>query len=175
MKLRDFERKVIVSTRYLTVIAVFGSLAGSVLMFLLGLFNIGKAFAEGLSIPTGDDESFGAASVISVIEGLDRFLIAIVLLYFGYGVYTLFLHPEESEEGLALPQWLQVKQIGQLKTPTPTERKKSETWTLPWFRRGAWTLPWHPRANRSWTLPWIGIQTWTLPWSDAPAHLSTLP
>ena len=115
MKPRDFERKVVVSTRYLTVIAVFGSLAGSVLMFLLGLFNIGKAFAEGISIPTEDDESFGAASVISVIEGLDRFLIAIVLLYFGYGVYTLFLHPEESEEGLALPRWLQVRQIGQLK------------------------------------------------------------
>ena len=96
MKITDIERRIVVSSRYLTSLAVIGSLAGAVLMFLLGIYNIGRAFAEG-------------------VEGLDRFLIAIVLLYFGYGVYTLFLHPEESEKELNLPQWLQVKQIGQLK------------------------------------------------------------
>lgn len=53
--------------------------------------------------------------MINVIEGLDRFLIAIVLLYFAYGVYSLFIHPERHETELALPAWLQVKQIGQLK------------------------------------------------------------
>ncbi|SFC71740.1 YqhA family protein [Tropicimonas isoalkanivorans] len=120
MKIRDIERRIVVSTRYLTVVAVFGSLAAAVLMFLLGFYNIIQAFVEGWKVPEsgGHSEeatSFGAASVISVIEGLDRFLIAIVLLYFGYGVYTLFLHPEESEETLALPQWLRVRQIGQLK------------------------------------------------------------
>ena len=50
-----------------------------------------------------------------MIESLDRFLIALVLLYFAYGVYMLFIHPEEPEEALALPAWLRVKQIGQLK------------------------------------------------------------
>lgn len=115
MKLQEIERRVVVSSRYLTSIAVLGSLAGSVLMFFLGIYNIGRAFAQGLNLPQSEEETFGAAAVISVIEGLDRFLIAIVLLYFGYGVYTLFLHPESSEKELALPQWLQVKQIGQLK------------------------------------------------------------
>jgi uncharacterized membrane protein YqhA len=57
----------------------------------------------------------GSASVISIIEGLDRFLIAIVLLYFSYGVYSLFIHPEQHETELALPAWLRVQQIGQLK------------------------------------------------------------
>lgn len=115
MKLRDLERNIVVSSRYLTVFAVFGSLAGSVLMFFLGLFNIYLAFAGGLRISLDEDESFGAQAVISVIEALDRFLIAIVLLYFAYGVYTLFLHPEETEEDLALPEWLKIRQIGQLK------------------------------------------------------------
>ncbi len=115
MQIRDIERKVIVSSRYLTVTAVFGSLAGSVLMFFLGLYNIYRAFAEGLSLPKDEEESFGSNAVISVIEGLDRFLIAIVLLYFAYGVYTLFLHPEKSEKALALPDWLQIREIGQLK------------------------------------------------------------
>lgn len=116
MDLRGIERRIVLGSRYLSIAAVVGSLAGSVLMFFLGLFNIYRAFAEGLKFPEEEDEpAFGSASVISVIEGLDRFLIAIVLLYFAYGVYSLFLHPESSERELALPDWLKVKQIGQLK------------------------------------------------------------
>lgn len=115
LKFYELERQFVASSRYLTVTAVLGSLAGAVLMFFLGLVSIYRAFAEGLRIPLDEEESYGAASVIRVIEGLDRFLIAIVLLYFGYGVYTLFLHPEESQRQLTLPRWLKVKQIGQLK------------------------------------------------------------
>lgn len=101
----------------MSIAAVIGSLAGSVLMFFLGLYNIYRAFAEGLRVPDKEenDTAFGSEAVISVIEGLDRFLIAIVLLYFAYGVYSLFLHPESSQRELALPDWLKVKQIGQLK------------------------------------------------------------
>ncbi|WP_208430900.1 YqhA family protein [Methyloceanibacter caenitepidi] len=46
---------------------------------------------------------------------MDLFLIAIVLLYFAFGIYSLFIHPEEAEQQLALPAWLRVRQIGQLK------------------------------------------------------------
>jgi uncharacterized membrane protein YqhA len=116
LKIRGLERRAIVSSRFLALAAVLGSLAGSILMFFLGLVNIYLAFRHGLSDRTPDtEEVFGTAAVISVIEGLDRFLIAIVLLYFSYGVYSLFIHPEESEEELALPAWLRVSQIGQLK------------------------------------------------------------
>ena len=115
MNLRRIERKVVVSTRFFTLIAVFGSLAGSILMFFLGVFNIYRAFAHVFRHPTGSEEAFGTAAVINVIESLDRFLIAIVLLYFAYGVYSLFIHPEESEEQLALPGWLRAHQVGQLK------------------------------------------------------------
>ncbi|WP_375173212.1 YqhA family protein [Pseudooceanicola sp.] len=114
MNFNSIERRIVVGSRYLTVAAVFGSLAGAILMFGLGLFNIYLAFAGGLTIPD-TDEQYGAQSVISVIEALDRFLIGIVLLYFAYGVYTLFLHPHRSREELALPDWLRVRQIGQLK------------------------------------------------------------
>jgi uncharacterized membrane protein YqhA len=116
MKIRRFERRVIVSSRFLTLAAVFGSLASSVLMFVLGLVNIYAAFRHGLWPPQSEAEAIiGTGAVINVIEGLDRFLIAIVLLYFAYGVYSLFVHPEQSEEELALPAWLRVGQIGQLK------------------------------------------------------------
>ncbi|MGE3918916.1 MAG: YqhA family protein, partial [Hyphomicrobiaceae bacterium] len=55
------------------------------------------------------------AAMITVIEALDRFLIGIVLLYFGFGIYSLFIRPESSDQDPALPSLLQVRQIGQLK------------------------------------------------------------
>ncbi|ANW05502.1 hypothetical protein LMTR13_12330 [Bradyrhizobium icense] len=112
MNLRQTERAVIVASRFFTLIAVFGSLIGAFLMFLLGFYNIYAAVTVGLQPADGH---FGTAAIISVIEALDRFLIAIVLLYFSYGVYSLFIHPEEPEERLAIPAWLRVQQIGQLK------------------------------------------------------------
>jgi len=116
MDLRRFERGAIVATRFLTLIAVFGSLAGSLLMFFLGIVKVYTAFSDVIREPYGDKNiAFGASAIIGVIESLDRFLIAIVLLYFGYGVYSLFIHPEEREEQFALPAWLRVRQIGQLK------------------------------------------------------------
>lgn len=111
---REFERKVIVGSRFFTLLAVGGSLVAAALMFCLGVYNVIEAFRDVLS-EQETDRPFGTTSVIQIIEGLDRFLIAIVLLYFAYGVYSLFIHPDESEENLALPQWLRVKQIGQLK------------------------------------------------------------
>lgn len=115
MPLRTLERRVVAGSRFLAGAAVLGSLAGSVLMFFLGLYNIYLAFAQGLALPVAEGEKFGSSSVIAVIEALDHFLIAIVLLYFAYGVYTLFVYPDQTERELSLPAWLQVRQIGQLK------------------------------------------------------------
>ena len=101
--------------------AVIGSLASSVLMFFLGIYDIYRAFSSGIAAHVGPEvkSSPGALAVINVIESLDRFLIGIVLLYFAYGVYSLFIRPEqaleESKRELALPSWLRVKEIGQLK------------------------------------------------------------
>ena len=110
------ERYIVVGSRFLTIPAVIGSLCGSVLMFAQGVRNIFDAYVNSWRASyAADSPSKGTASMISVIESLDRFLIAIVLLYFAYGVYSLFIHPEEHETELALPAWLRVGQIGQLK------------------------------------------------------------
>jgi uncharacterized membrane protein YqhA len=83
-------------------------------MFWLGLVNTGKAFMTqfgdpGGSLPPGD------LTVLQLIGALDRFLIAIVLMFFGYGVYVLFVRPGATPPQLGLPQWLHVESIGQLK------------------------------------------------------------
>ena len=115
MNLRRMERRIIAGTRFFTIIAVLGTLAGSVLMFFLGIVSIYDAFHSVIYYSPDEGDVFGGSAIIGVIGSLDLFLIAIVLLYFAYGVYSLFIHPEQSEEEMAMPAWLRVTQIGQLK------------------------------------------------------------
>jgi uncharacterized membrane protein YqhA len=114
---RELERKLILLSRFLTSAAAIGSLAGAVLMFLLGLINIAEAYKVWIFGSSAETPKVApsSAAMIVVIEALDRFLIAIVLLYFGYGVYALFIRPESGERDPALPPLLRVRQIGQLK------------------------------------------------------------
>lgn len=115
MNFRQIERNIIVASRFFTVFAAIGALAGSLLMFGLGLVSIVKAYGPGSSFPQNTLNDFSMGAVINVIEALDRFLIGIVLLYFAYGVYSLFIHPGEPKERIAIPDWLRVREIGQLK------------------------------------------------------------
>ena len=111
---RKTERRLLYGTRLVTLVAVISSLTGSLLMFWLGLANTWRAFATQVSrsdgpLPTDD------LTVIHLIGALDRFLIAIVLMFFGYGIYVLFVRPEANPPRLGLPEWLHVESIGQLK------------------------------------------------------------
>ena len=111
---KRIERRLLSGTRLVTLVAVLSSFAGSLLMFWLGLVNTGKAFAAQFGVPTGSLPP-GDLTVIELIGALDRFLIAIVLMFFGYGVYVLFVRPEATPQQLGLPEWLHVESIGQLK------------------------------------------------------------
>ncbi|MCU0790032.1 MAG: YqhA family protein [Nitratireductor sp.] len=115
MNFRQIERNIIVASRFFTVLAALGSLAGSLLMFGLGVLSIVRAYGPGSTFETTTVHDFSMGAVINVIEALDRFLIGIVLLYFAYGVYSLFIHPGEPKERIAIPDWLRVREIGQLK------------------------------------------------------------
>ena len=114
MEWKNTERRLLYGTRLVTLVAVISSFVGSLLMFWLGLVNTWRAFVtqtqdvEG-SLPADD------LAVIHLIGALDRFLIAIVLMFFGYGIYVLFVRPETTPAQLGLPEWLHVDSIGQLK------------------------------------------------------------
>lgn len=112
-----FEKRFFWATRLFTLVAVIASIAGALLMFYLGSANTIEAFV--LQIRPSAEAAAGLpaneATVITLMDALDRFLIGMVLLFFGYGVYGLFIRPEYGPRALGLPGWLHVERLGQLK------------------------------------------------------------
>lgn len=107
--------------RYVCVLAVISLFAGSLLMFLSGalhtidaylIFFFGRSVAD---LPGHLTQ--GAAASVVLIQAVDTFLFALVLLIFSYGVYTLFIERQiDDGESGKLPAWLRIGSISQLKT-----------------------------------------------------------
>jgi uncharacterized membrane protein YqhA len=105
--------------RYMTILAVIVGMLGAALLLLIGTFAVVEAFGLffGLIAPhVPDNESREA--VVQVIESLDNFLLAFVLIYFAYSTYFLFIRDEPTEqdrEKVGMPAWLQVEDLGHMK------------------------------------------------------------
>jgi uncharacterized membrane protein YqhA len=102
-------RRTLASSRYIVVLAVLGTLLGSLTLIVYETVVIARAVIEALR-----DSSFSpkAAKVLSVglIEGVDVFLIAIAIYIISLGLYALFV-----DDTLPLPRWLQVHDLEDLK------------------------------------------------------------
>ncbi len=111
------ERIAFFITRVSTLSGVLASWLGAILMFILGVRYTFNGFMTMIERPLGEagDLPPDEATVVFLIEALDRFLIAVVLLYFGYGLYGLFIRPHRTPSELGLPAWLHVDRIGELK------------------------------------------------------------
>ncbi len=103
-------RRLLASSRYVALIAVVGSLVGSVALLVYEAFVIIEAVIETAS---SDSLSPKIAKVLAVglIEALDIFLIAIVAQIIGLGLYVLFI-----DETLPLPAWLKISNLDDLKS-----------------------------------------------------------
>lgn len=111
------ERIVFLVARSLTLAAVVGSVAGAFLMFYLGLANTVEAFALQLVADAPPESGLpnDEGTVVLLMDALDRFLIGMVLLFFGFGVYGLFIRPDLTAREIGLADWMHVERIGQLK------------------------------------------------------------
>lgn len=98
-------RKILERSRYLVVIAVIGSLAATVALLGLGIFEIGQLIYKIVS-GTIDSKSV----VLKFIETVDGFLLATVFLIIAIGLYELFI-----DSTLDLPEWLDIKSLDDLK------------------------------------------------------------
>jgi uncharacterized membrane protein YqhA len=102
-------RRVLVSGRYIVIIAIVGTFVSSVaLMIYQGLIMaevLTRVIMEG-KISAGA----GKALAVGLIQAIDVFLIAIVAYITSVGLYALFV-----DDTLPLPRWLQIHDLEELK------------------------------------------------------------
>ncbi|XP_031493867.1 uncharacterized protein LOC116259967 [Nymphaea colorata] len=124
--------RVIFDFRFLALLAIGGSLAGSVLCFLNGCVYIVDAYKVYLNscvkgIHTGQ-------MVLRLVEAIDVYLAGTVMLIFGMGLYGLFISNNSSDvptthdralKGSSLfgmfalkerPRWMKISSLDELKT-----------------------------------------------------------
>ena len=108
--------------RYLSLIAVVFSLLGSALMFLGGaaksikavrIFFLGETLSADPPPPAHLDS--GDQALVAVLQSMDAFLIALVLLIFSFGVYKLFIAEITTPKNLPGAPWAQITSIEGLK------------------------------------------------------------
>ncbi|KAH7366254.1 hypothetical protein KP509_18G069900 [Ceratopteris richardii] len=128
----------IFNCRFLTLFAVIGSLGGSVLCFMQGCRFVKQSFFDYVHHTIcGLDTSH---VVILLVEAIDIFLVATVMMIFGMGVYELFINNigiQNEDEGFlstghakkhaisnlfglfkieVRPSWLEIRSLHELKT-----------------------------------------------------------
>ncbi len=112
-------RKAFFIFRYISLIAIFCSLVGSLLLFIVGAWKtydaINIVFFD--YIPSGNAQLHSAdLATIYLLKALDTFLIALVLFLFAYGVFTLFISNNNNiENKVGVLKWISVPSIGHLK------------------------------------------------------------
>lgn len=103
----------------LAILAVVGSLVGSILLFVIGTYEMVEAilifFGIGQPVAVGDEATKAVATTLSA---LDNYLIGFVLLYFAYNLYFLITYPEQRERhfgSIKMPPSLELESLGQMK------------------------------------------------------------
>lgn len=91
--------------RYLVLLAVVATFAASAAAFLWGVWKTALTLLD--LVRTGGKDPLAA---ISMIELMDKFLIAVGLYIFATGLYELFFHE------LNLPEWLVVHDLHGIKS-----------------------------------------------------------
>jgi len=100
--------RVLASSRYIVLIAVVATLVASIALIVYEALVVAEvvfsAVRDGV-LPMG-----GKRLAVGLIEAIDVFLIAIVALIIGLGLYALFI-----DNTLPLPRWLEIHDFEDLK------------------------------------------------------------
>lgn len=105
--------------KYFSLVATICSFAGALLMFYIGAVKTAKAIANYLAGVRPADAaphlSLEDLAISGVIESLDTFLLALVLIYFGFAIFFLYVVKKDEQVTENIPAWLIPSSIGDLK------------------------------------------------------------
>lgn len=135
-RLEELIEQSIFNCRFLTLMGVVGSLAGSILCFFKGCTFVFESFTEYFFACL---RGIGTGKVILLlVEAVDVYLMGTVMLIFGMGLYELFVSSFDVPDGncfsngqrttvcgsnlfglfhlRARPKWLEIRSLDELKT-----------------------------------------------------------
>ena len=102
-------RSILVSGRYVVIIAIVGTFVSSVALMIYQGLIMARALTR-IVLEGAISASAGKALAVGLIQAIDVFLIAIVAYITSVGLYALFV-----EDNLPLPRWLQIHDLEELK------------------------------------------------------------
>ena len=100
------------SSRYVIITGVIFSILASISLFLIGSYEIIEAIMHNTPI---NDENFHANLLVKVIGAVDLYLIGLVLMIFGFGIYELFISKIDIARGNLDVTILEVENLDELK------------------------------------------------------------
>ena len=112
--MRKLFEKLLWNIRYIVILAVILSIVASFVLILVGSWNIIEAIIY--YNPLIDDSiSNNNQLLFKIISAIDTFLIGIVLLIFGFGVYELFVSEIDFASTKFTESTLKINSLDQLK------------------------------------------------------------
>lgn len=113
---KTFE-KTLYFSRFLTLLAVVGSLISAIVLFISGTINVGVGLTVFVNKPVMTHKDLGEILAVFV-SSVDVYLFAMVLIIFGMGVYELFISKIDPVENKldTRPSWLRISSIDDLKS-----------------------------------------------------------
>ena len=112
-----FERlweKALWNTRYIVVLAVFFSVLAAIALFVLGSYEIYHAIVYDNPL-TNEFNGDHTKMLLKLITAIDLYLIGVVLLIFGFGIYELFVSKIDIARADESVTILEIENLDELK------------------------------------------------------------
>ena len=114
MKFEDKFESILWNLRYVVILAVILSVLASITLFIIGSWDIMHSIVFQNPL-TNHNVSHNNNLLFKIISSIDLFLIGIVLLIFGFGVYELFISEIDIARDKFADSTLKINSLDQLK------------------------------------------------------------
>ena len=114
MKFEDKFESILWNLRYVVILAVILSVLASITLFIIGSWDILHSIVFQNPL-TNHNVSHNNNLLFKIISSIDLFLIGIVLLIFGFGVYELFISEIDIARDKFADSTLKIYSLDQLK------------------------------------------------------------
>ena len=107
--------KALWNTRYVVVLAVIFSVLAAIVLFTLGSYEILHALVKKNPLTNPEYKGNHSEMLLELITAIDLYLIGVVLLIFGFGIYELFVSKIDIARADESVTILEIENLDELK------------------------------------------------------------